>query len=102
MLTASRHRFVSADWRRRACEDTPLPIGHGVTISQPIVVGMLTQLLAAGRRHSVLEIGTGSGYQAAVLAQLARVHDRDRAGAGAVGGRAAGRTGLRQCDGTAG
>jgi len=66
-----RHRFVPASWRSQAYQDTPLPIGHGATISQPFVVGMMTQLLAARKRDSVLEIGTGSGYQAAVLAQLA-------------------------------
>jgi protein-L-isoaspartate(D-aspartate) O-methyltransferase len=71
MRDTPRDRFVSASWRKRAYDDTPLPIGFGVTISQPFVVGMMTQLLAAGRRDSVLEIGTGSGYQAAVLAQLA-------------------------------
>jgi len=71
MRDTPRDRFVSAGWRKRAYDDTPLPIGHGVTISQPFVVGMMTQLLAVRRGDSVLEIGTGSGYQAAVLAQLA-------------------------------
>jgi len=63
---------VPADWQTRlrgyVFADS---IGHGVTTSQPFVVGMMTQLLAASKRSSVLEIGTGSGYQAAVLAQLA-------------------------------
>jgi protein-L-isoaspartate(D-aspartate) O-methyltransferase len=71
MRDTPRDRFVSAGWRKRAYDDTPLPLGYGVTISQPFVVGMMTQLLEAGRWDSVLEIGTGSGYQAAVLAQLA-------------------------------
>ncbi len=71
MRDTPRERFVPAGWRKHAYDDTPLPIGHGVTISQPFVVGMMTELLEAGRGHSVLEIGTGSGYQAAVLAQLA-------------------------------
>ena len=63
----------------RAYEDTPLPIACGQTISQPSVVGMMTQALAVGDRHTVLEVGTGSGYQAAVLSKLAlRVYTVDR------------------------
>jgi protein-L-isoaspartate(D-aspartate) O-methyltransferase len=71
MRDTPRQRFVPALLRAHACEDTPLPIGQGATISQPFVVALMTELLEPGRRHSVLEIGTGSGYQAAVLAQLA-------------------------------
>lgn len=56
----------------RAYEDTPLPIACGQTISQPTVVGLMTQALAVTRRCKVLEVGTGSGYQAAVLSKLAR------------------------------
>lgn len=67
-----REEFVPATFRDRAYENVALPIGHGQTISQPYVVALMTQALDAGDRHRVLEIGTGCGYQAAVLAQLAR------------------------------
>jgi protein-L-isoaspartate(D-aspartate) O-methyltransferase len=67
-----RHLFVPADLQPRAYEDTPLPIGQGQTISQPYIVGYMTEALQVSRDHTVLEIGTGSGYQAAVLAELAR------------------------------
>jgi len=53
-----------------AYEDYPLPIGYGATISQPYIVALMTELLAPTKNHRVLEIGTGSGYQAAILAQL--------------------------------
>ena len=53
-----------------AYDDHPLPIGHGATISQPYIVALMTELLQAGKKDRVLEIGTGSGYQAAVLSQL--------------------------------
>jgi protein-L-isoaspartate(D-aspartate) O-methyltransferase len=56
--------------RPMAYEDHPVPIGYGQTISQPYIVGLMTELLAPDRKHKVLEIGTGSGYQAAVLAAL--------------------------------
>ena len=56
----------------RAWDDTPLPIACGQTISQPSIVGLMTQALDVGPRHKVLEIGTGSGYQAAILSHLAR------------------------------
>jgi len=72
MRDTPRHRFVPALLRAHACDDAPLPIGHGATISQPFVVALMTELLEPGRRHTVLEIGTGSGYQAAVLARLVR------------------------------
>ena len=71
MRRTPRHLFVPEAARKRAYEDTPLPIGHGATISQPYIVGLMTELLQAGPYHKVLEIGTGSGYQAAVLAQIA-------------------------------
>jgi len=71
MRRTPRHLFVPEASRQRAYEDNPLPIGHGATISQPYIVALMTELLQAGPRHKVLEIGTGSGYQAAVLAQLA-------------------------------
>ncbi|HSF15981.1 MAG TPA: protein-L-isoaspartate(D-aspartate) O-methyltransferase [Vicinamibacteria bacterium] len=65
-----RHLFVPEQLREMAYEDYPLPIGHGQTISQPYIVGVMTQLLAPRPEHKILEIGTGSGYQAAVLSML--------------------------------
>jgi protein-L-isoaspartate(D-aspartate) O-methyltransferase len=70
MKTVPRHVFVPDADRRRAYRDSPLPIGHGQTISQPYMVAIMTELLDLDRTKRVLEIGTGSGYQAAVLAQL--------------------------------
>ncbi len=67
-----RERFVPAAFIDQAYEDQPLPIGHAQTISQPRVVALMTQALELGDRHRVLEIGTGSGYQAAVLSKLVR------------------------------
>jgi protein-L-isoaspartate(D-aspartate) O-methyltransferase len=67
-----RHLFVPPDVQPFAYEDRPLPIGHQQTISQPFVVAYMTEALEVAADHSVLEIGTGSGYQAAVLAELAR------------------------------
>jgi protein-L-isoaspartate(D-aspartate) O-methyltransferase len=67
-----RHLFVPPEVRDRAYEDRPLPIGLNQTISQPFIVGYMTEALQLTREHKVLEIGTGSGYQAAVLAELAR------------------------------
>ncbi|HEU4680777.1 MAG TPA: protein-L-isoaspartate(D-aspartate) O-methyltransferase [Gemmatimonadales bacterium] len=68
MRTVPRHEFVPAKQRPLAYENTPLPIGHGQTISQPTVVALMTQLIRPGTGKRVLEVGTGSGYQAAVLA----------------------------------
>ena len=65
-----RHAFVPAGERDRAYEDGPLPIGHGQTISQPYIVAFMTEALDPRPRDRVLEIGTGSGYQAAVLSAL--------------------------------
>ena len=65
-----RHLFVDEALASRAYEDTALPIGHGQTISQPYIVARMTELLIAKQPQKVLEVGTGSGYQAAVLAQL--------------------------------
>lgn len=65
-----RHEFVSAQLRASAYDNRPLPIGHGQTISQPYIVAVMTDLLRVGSGDTVLEIGTGSGYQAAVLAEL--------------------------------
>jgi protein-L-isoaspartate(D-aspartate) O-methyltransferase len=72
MVGVPRHLFVPPDVRSRAYEDTPLPIGHGQTISQPYIVAYMTEALQVAPEHRVLEIGTGSGYQAAVLSGLAR------------------------------
>jgi len=71
MKKVPRHEFVPANLVEQAYEDGPLPIGEGQTISQPYVVAYMTELLRLGPGHRVLEIGTGSGYQAAVLAELA-------------------------------
>jgi protein-L-isoaspartate(D-aspartate) O-methyltransferase len=72
MRTVPRERFVPADVASRAYEDGPLPIGEGQTISQPYIVAHMTEALDVSPQHRVLEIGTGSGYQAAVLGELAR------------------------------
>ncbi|MBP7001503.1 protein-L-isoaspartate(D-aspartate) O-methyltransferase [Amaricoccus sp.] len=72
MESTPRDAFIEGVFRDRAYEDTPLPIACGQTISQPSVVGLMTQALEVTRRCKVLEIGTGSGYQAAILARLAR------------------------------
>jgi protein-L-isoaspartate(D-aspartate) O-methyltransferase len=70
-----RHEFVSASQAPVAYHDSALPIGHGQTISQPYIVGVMTELTRIHPGQSVLEIGTGSGYQAAALAEIgARVH----------------------------
>jgi protein-L-isoaspartate(D-aspartate) O-methyltransferase len=67
-----RHEFVPAALRADSYADRPLPIGYGQTISQPLIVALMTQLLEPGPSSVVLEVGTGSGYQAAVLAPLVR------------------------------
>ena len=67
-----RAPFVTGTFRDRAYDDTPLPIECGQTISQPSLVARMTEALEIGPRHTVLEVGTGSGYQAAILARLAR------------------------------
>ena len=72
MKKIPRHLFVSEALRSRAYRDHPLPIGEGQTISQPYVVAWMTELLNLKASDRVLEIGTGSGYQAAVLAEIAR------------------------------
>ena len=72
MARVPRHLFVPDNMRAYAYEDRPLPIGMGQTISQPYVVAYMTQELRVEPHHSVLEIGTGSGYQAAVLAEIAK------------------------------
>ena len=72
MRRVPRHRFVQEALRGRAYGDHPLPIGEEQTISQPFIVGLMTSLLELSGREKVLEVGTGSGYQTAVLAALAR------------------------------
>ena len=72
MRAVPRHLFVPVSFRSSAYDDQPLPIGHGQTISQPAIVAMMTELLEPHHDHRVLEIGTGSGYQAAVLSCLAK------------------------------
>ncbi|MFZ7089752.1 protein-L-isoaspartate(D-aspartate) O-methyltransferase [Primorskyibacter sp. 2E233] len=79
MERVDRGAFIQGYFTDRAYEDMPLPIACGQTISQPSVVGVMTQALQIGPRDKVLEVGTGSGYQAAILAQLARrVYTVDR------------------------
>lgn len=72
MIKVKRHLFVPSDIRHLAYEDCPLPIGGGQTISQPYIVALMTELLELKGTERVLEIGTGSGYQAAILAELAK------------------------------
>ena len=72
MEAVDRAPFVTGTFSDRAYEDTPLPIECGQTISQPSIVARMTEALEIGPRHTVLEVGTGSGYQAAILARLAR------------------------------
>ncbi len=70
MRTVPRHLFVPPAWSDAAYADRPLPIGYGQTISQPYIVAYMTELVKPRRGQRVLEIGTGSGYQAAVLAEI--------------------------------
>jgi protein-L-isoaspartate(D-aspartate) O-methyltransferase len=72
MRKVPRHLFVPPGLGDRAYDDTPLPIGHDQTISQPYIVAYMTEVLELAPTHRVLEIGTGSGYQAAVLAELVK------------------------------
>jgi len=65
-----RHEFVPPDWVERAYDDSPLPIGYDQTISQPYIVALMTELAELSSESRVLEIGTGSGYQAAILAEI--------------------------------
>lgn len=79
MEAVDRGLFVKGVFAERAYDDTPLPIACGQTISQPSVVGLMTQALNVSPRDKVLEVGTGSGYQAAILSHLARrVYTIDR------------------------
>jgi protein-L-isoaspartate(D-aspartate) O-methyltransferase len=79
MLKVPRHLFVGEDQRMSAYEDHPLPIGDGQTISQPYIVALMTDALKLTGSETVLEIGTGSGYQTAILAELSgRVYSIER------------------------
>ncbi len=79
MATVPRERFVAPECLRRAYDDGPLPIGQGQTISQPYVVALMAEAVELGRDDRVLEVGTGSGYAAAVLSRIARtVHSVER------------------------
>jgi len=79
MLKVPRHLFVGETQRMNAYEDHPLPIGEGQTISQPYIVALMTEALKLTGSETVLEIGTGSGYQTAILAELsARVYSVER------------------------
>lgn len=73
MRTIPRHHFVPSEYRHMAYTDGPLPIGSSQTISQPYIVALMTQMLRLEGDETVLEVGTGSGYQAAILAYLASV-----------------------------
>jgi protein-L-isoaspartate(D-aspartate) O-methyltransferase len=70
MANVPRHEFVTESYQFESYRNSPLPIGHGQTISQPFIVALMTDLLNTAPDHVILEIGTGSGYQAAVLADL--------------------------------
>lgn len=72
METVPRDEFVPAAYKAQALDDVALPIACGQTISQPFIVAYMTSMLKVDRRHRVLEIGTGSGYQAAILSRLCR------------------------------
>ncbi len=79
MLEVPRHLFVPEKYKSQAYEDTPLPIGYGQTISQPYIVALMTELLEPQPQDVVLEIGTGSGYQAVILSKLVKeVHTIER------------------------
>ena len=72
MRSVPRHLFVPEDLRAQSYQDHPLPIGEGQTISQPYIVALMTEVLRLGGAEKVLEVGTGSGYQAAILSRLVR------------------------------
>ena len=79
MRCVPRHLFVTEDARSQAYRDCPVRIGSGQTISQPYIVALMTSLLNVKKHHKVLDVGTGSGYQAAVLTELgAEVHSIER------------------------
>ncbi len=72
MTAVERHRFVPEKYQGQSYDDRPLPIGYGQTISQPYIVAYMTEIIQPKAQHSVLEIGTGSGYQAAVLSRIVK------------------------------
>lgn len=72
MEKVPRHEFVPVEYRSFAYEDSPLPIGEGQTISQPYIVALMTECLSLEGEEKVLEVGTGSGYQAAILSELSK------------------------------
>jgi protein-L-isoaspartate(D-aspartate) O-methyltransferase len=72
MTAVPRHKFVSENYLNRAYDDGPLPIGYGQTISQPYIVAYMTEILNLNKNSRVLEVGTGSGYQAAVLSPIVK------------------------------
>ncbi len=109
LRSVPREEFVPRHARCAACDDGPLPIAGGQTISQPYVVALMTEALAIGEGDTVLEVGTGSGYSAAVLAQLAgEVHTVERIGllaseaAGRLEALGYARVQVHQSDGTLG
>ena len=109
MEAVPRERFVPDDLAGRAYDDTPLPIGFGQTISQPYIVAYMTEALDVRPEHRVLEIGTGSGYQAAVLSRLVRevysieiVPELAKRAAAALAAAGAGTVRVRAGDGYAG
>lgn len=109
MFTVPRHLFVEEALRYRAYEDRPLPIGERQTISQPYMVALMTELLELTGREKVLEVGTGSGYQTAILSRLAeRVYSVERIRTLSLGARRVldelrcGNVLLRVADGTQG
>ena len=72
MMAVPRHKFVSDNYLNRAYNDSPLPIGYGQTISQPYIVAYMTEILNLNKNSRVLEVGTGSGYQAAILSPIVK------------------------------
>jgi len=70
MMAVPRHKFVSENYQSKAYDDSPLPIGYGQTISQPYIVAYMTEVLNLNNNSRVLEVGTGSGYQAAILSPI--------------------------------
>ena len=72
MLSVPRHKFVPPAYKAHAYADRPLPIGHGQTISQPYIVALMTSILGLNSESVVLEVGTGSGYQAAILSRICK------------------------------
>jgi protein-L-isoaspartate(D-aspartate) O-methyltransferase len=72
MMVVPRHKFVSDNYLNRAYADSPLPIGYGQTISQPYIVAYMTEILNLNKSSKVLEVGTGSGYQAAILSPIVK------------------------------